>query len=51
MQGERQDMPFFPFCGKRCKTIDLGRWLGESYKVAEEPEGTDSDSPDEQDLP
>lgn len=31
--------PQFPFCSPRCKTIDLGRWLGESYRiVAEEPE-------------
>lgn len=20
-----------PFCSKRCRQIDLGRWLGESY--------------------
>jgi endogenous inhibitor of DNA gyrase (YacG/DUF329 family) len=25
--------PFFPFCGERCKLIDLGRWLGEKYRV------------------
>jgi uncharacterized protein len=31
--------PQFPFCSRRCKTIDLGRWLGESYRIpAEEPE-------------
>ena len=31
--------PEFPFCSPRCKTIDLGRWLGESYRIpAEEPE-------------
>jgi endogenous inhibitor of DNA gyrase (YacG/DUF329 family) len=27
---EGQDLgefPFFPFCSKRCKLIDLGRWL------------------------
>lgn len=23
-----------PFCGSRCKTIDLGNWLGEAYRVA-----------------
>jgi endogenous inhibitor of DNA gyrase (YacG/DUF329 family) len=33
------EWPQFPFCSPRCKTIDLGRWLGESYSVpAEEPE-------------
>jgi hypothetical protein len=24
---------FFPFCGERCKLIDLGRWLSEKYGV------------------
>ncbi len=24
---------FKPFCSSRCATIDLGRWLGEGYKV------------------
>jgi endogenous inhibitor of DNA gyrase (YacG/DUF329 family) len=48
-----QDMdawPQFPFCSQRCKTIDLGRWLGEAYrfKAEEEEERTDSD---EGDLP
>lgn len=22
-----------PFCSKRCADVDLGRWLGESYRV------------------
>ncbi len=22
-----------PFCGERCRTIDLGRWLGETYHL------------------
>ena len=36
------DWPCFPFCSTRCKTIDLGRWLKESYGVqAEEPEDAD----------
>jgi endogenous inhibitor of DNA gyrase (YacG/DUF329 family) len=24
---------FRPFCSARCKQIDLGRWLNESYRV------------------
>jgi endogenous inhibitor of DNA gyrase (YacG/DUF329 family) len=33
------EWPQFPFCSPRCKTIDLGRWLGETYRfAAEEPE-------------
>jgi endogenous inhibitor of DNA gyrase (YacG/DUF329 family) len=40
MQGQGlAEWPQFPFCSPRCKTIDLGRWLGESYGIpAEEPE-------------
>jgi endogenous inhibitor of DNA gyrase (YacG/DUF329 family) len=32
--------PALPFCSERCRTIDLGRWLGETYTlpVAPEPE-------------
>jgi hypothetical protein len=22
-----------PFCGERCRLIDLGRWLGETYRL------------------
>jgi hypothetical protein len=25
-----------PFCSKRCANIDLGRWLGERYRVETE---------------
>ena len=32
-----------PFCSARCKTIDLGAWAAESYRVpvAESPEPDD----------
>jgi endogenous inhibitor of DNA gyrase (YacG/DUF329 family) len=23
----------FPFCSDRCKLLDLGKWLGEEYRV------------------
>jgi len=26
---------FAPFCSKRCKLIDLGKWLGEEHRVSE----------------
>jgi len=25
---------FFPFCSERCKMIDLGKWLGEEYRLS-----------------
>ena len=43
------DAPFRPFCSKRCKMIDLGRWLDGTYTIsepldpAEIPEFTDDD--------
>ncbi|HET7097628.1 MAG TPA: DNA gyrase inhibitor YacG [Casimicrobiaceae bacterium] len=34
-----------PFCSERCKTIDLGAWATESYRIAgeepTEPEGSE----------
>lgn len=29
----RRDEPA-PFCSERCRQIDLGRWLGERYRVS-----------------
>ena len=29
--------PWSPFCGERCKLIDLGKWLGEEYRIAPAP--------------
>ena len=39
----------YPFCSERCHLIDLGRWLGEEYRVPDQPDtsggGTESSSP------
>ncbi|HEY7726603.1 MAG TPA: DNA gyrase inhibitor YacG [Anaeromyxobacteraceae bacterium] len=29
----------FPFCSDRCRLVDLGRWLGEEYRVPAGPAG------------
>lgn len=29
----RKENPSFPFCTPRCKTIDLGKWLNEEYRI------------------
>ncbi len=43
--------PQFPFCSPRCKMIDLGRWLGESYRLqAEELPGDEEDGTPETDF-
>ncbi|HEU0257996.1 MAG TPA: DNA gyrase inhibitor YacG [Burkholderiales bacterium] len=33
-----------PFCRERCRTIDLGRWAAEDYRVPEEKSRSDPDS-------
>ncbi len=33
MPGPWTEWPAYPFCSARCRTIDLGRWLGENYRV------------------
>ena len=39
MEGQSpKEWPHFPFCSARCKTIDLGRWLNESYRLPVEEE-------------
>jgi endogenous inhibitor of DNA gyrase (YacG/DUF329 family) len=38
-----------PFCSARCQTIDLGNWLGESYRIPVPLPDRESDSPDEGD--
>jgi endogenous inhibitor of DNA gyrase (YacG/DUF329 family) len=40
MQGQgRAEWPQFPFCCDRCRLIDLGRWLGERYRIRAETGG------------
>ncbi|HXG19306.1 MAG TPA: DNA gyrase inhibitor YacG [Methylomirabilota bacterium] len=31
-----QGNPYRPFCSARCRTIDLGAWADESYRIAGE---------------
>ena len=38
-----QDLPFLPFCGDRCKLIDLGRWLGGQYALPASDAGQDEE--------
>ena len=35
--------PTVPFCSDRCRTIDLGRWLSESYGVPAAPRAEDDE--------
>ena len=31
--------PYMPFCGERCKLIDLGNWAAEKYVIPGGPAG------------
>lgn len=37
------DFPHRPFCSARCKTIDLGNWLGEAYRISRPIAAEDED--------
>lgn len=34
-RGAWFDGAFGPFCSKRCRLLDLGKWLGEENKISE----------------
>ena len=40
------DDPFMPFCGDRCRIIDLGNWATEKYVISSpvEPEEAEEDA-------
>ncbi len=38
--------PFHPFCSERCRTIDLGNWAAEKYRIPE-PARPSEDGDDE----
>ncbi len=35
--------PTLPFCSDRCRLVDLGRWLDESYALPEPPRNDEAD--------
>jgi uncharacterized protein len=49
----RGDNVAFPFCSPRCKTIDLGKWLNEDYRVPAEEADDDltGEGPDDAGSP
>lgn len=52
MQGaSRQEWPQFPFCSERCRLIDLGRWLGERYRIEPLTEGEDAAEREDEGTP
>lgn len=39
------DNPARPFCSPRCRSVDLGAWASESYRVAAATPPEDGDEP------
>ena len=37
---DRARCAMWPFCSERCRMVDLGRWLGEEYRVPQEPDAS-----------
>jgi len=35
--------PAAPFCGERCRLVDLGRWLDEAYAVPDRRRAEDDE--------
>ncbi len=44
----RLENPTYPFCSDRCRLIDLGNWLGESYRVPDVDDVDDVDVDDDE---
>jgi endogenous inhibitor of DNA gyrase (YacG/DUF329 family) len=45
------DWPQYPFCSPRCKTIDLGRWLNEAYRIPAAEQQADAAVAEDTDIP
>lgn len=44
-----EDAPYRPFCGERCKLVDLGRWLDGTYSISEPITPDEANVPDSDD--
>ena len=49
-QGPKE-WPEWPFCGKRCRLVDLGRWLSGSYRIETPARMEDLEDADAVDSP
>jgi uncharacterized protein len=43
--GKPSVREFYPFCSKRCKDVDLNRWLSGTYVIPGRPVDEDDDEP------
>jgi uncharacterized protein len=42
------DAPEFPFCSDRCRTIDLGNWAMEKYRISSPAEPPPEEADEEE---
>lgn len=42
-----EENPYRPFCSAHCKTIDLGAWVSEDYRVEGNAEEDGESEPDD----
>jgi len=47
LEFEIEVSPAKPFCSKRCQTIDLGRWLDETFTLPDMPDPEDDEMPED----
>ena len=45
----REENPSFPFCSRRCRAVDLGRWFTGEYRAGSEPATDESKQPRDED--
>jgi len=50
-EADTTENPFRPFCGERCKLLDLGNWITGAYHIAsdEDSEEDGGESPPQKD--
>ncbi len=48
-EGDWFERPEGPFCSRRCKLVDLGKWFGEEHVISRplQAESLDEDAPEE----
>jgi uncharacterized protein len=42
------DNPWRPFCSERCRSIDLGAWASEAYRIPEADDESESQQEDKE---
>lgn len=49
--GRPAELAYRPFCSSRCADVDLGRWLGEEYRIPAEESADDMAELDDDAFP